>query len=289
MNVVTFPLQLQMKSETVHDLHEGLSSLGFTIADEEKENQTFGSSTREAVAGFQRKYSLEPTGVVDERTAAVFNQLITSPVYTVDGTIASPDRVGVGGLTIHVVDRNVGTDDTVMGEAITDSSGSYHIQFSLPSSSIKCQTRPDLQARVYSGETLLAASDVRYNATTRETLNVWLPPNLAQLPSEYESLTAAIAIHYSGKPGNLIETDTRQDITYLANKTGWDARLVAIAALADQFSHLLPMQREIPGTWFIRHFTMHCSGQGWFPVRIRSILSISVRLKGSGTRPSIRV
>ena len=29
-----------------------------------------------------------------------------------------------------------------------------------------------------------------------------------------------------------------QDITYLANKTGWDARVVALAALADQFSQL---------------------------------------------------
>src|SRR5205823_2124490 len=32
--------------------------------------------------------------------------------------------------------------------------------------------------------------------------------------------------------------DDRQDITYLANKTGWDARAVALAALAEQFSEI---------------------------------------------------
>ena len=36
------------------------------------------------------------------------------------------------------------------------------------------------------------------------------------------------------------EDDERQDITYLANKTGWDARAVAMAALADQFSRAVP-------------------------------------------------
>jgi hypothetical protein len=40
----------------------------------------------------------------------------------------------------------------------------------------------------------------------------------------------------SGNLRDLQETDDRKDITYLANKTGWDARAVAIASLADQFS-----------------------------------------------------
>ena len=76
----------------------------------------------------------------------------------------------------------------------------------------------------------------RYNASANETLDVALPPNIAALPSEYETLVGAIAVNYSGKAGDLQENDKRQDITYLANKSGWDARAVALAALAEQFS-----------------------------------------------------
>src|SRR5262249_49519796 len=43
---------------------------------------------------------------------------------------------------------------------------------------------------------------------------------------------------YAGKLGALQETDQQQDITFLANKSGWDARAVALAALADQFGQI---------------------------------------------------
>ena len=54
----------------------------------------------------------------------------------------------------------------------------------------------------------------------------------------------ALSTHLPGGPGSTHEAPARpegddgdrQDITYLANKTGWDARAVALAALADQFS-----------------------------------------------------
>lgn len=50
------------------------------------------------------------------------------------------------------------------------------------------------------------------------------PSPLCKMPSCFE------------RPFSLRETDERQDIAYLANKTGWPARAVALAALADQFS-----------------------------------------------------
>jgi hypothetical protein len=53
---------------------------------------------------------------------------------------------------------------------------------------------------------------------------------------EHDTLTGALAAHYNGQLGELQESDDRQDITYLANKTGWGTCAVAIAALADQFS-----------------------------------------------------
>jgi hypothetical protein len=93
---------------------------------------------------------------------------------------------------------------------------------------------------------------VQYNATSHTTLNVNLPANLTQLPSEHETLTSAIAVHFAGKLGDLKESDARQDITYLANKTGWDARAVALAALADQFSERT--QAKVPAVFFYALF-----------------------------------
>src|SRR5262249_34713437 len=103
------------------------------------------------------------------------------------------------------------------------------------------KTSPDFQVRVLSGEKLLATSLVRFNAPTKVTLNVQLPDDAAGLPSEYEALTAGLQTYYDGKLSALKETAQQQDITYLANRSGWDARLVALGALASQLSEAKPV------------------------------------------------
>lgn len=98
------------------------------------------------------------------------------------------------------------------------------------------QTKPALQVRVSVGTIFLAASIVAYNAPLTVTLDVTLPADAPGLPSEYETLTANLLEFYAGKLSALKETEEQQDITVLANISGWDGRLVAMAALADLFS-----------------------------------------------------
>jgi hypothetical protein len=172
--------------------------------------------------------------------------------YTVAGTVASPDRAGVGGLRIQVVDRNVGSD-VQLAEGVTDEDGRFSTRFALSPQRAPHKAKPDLQARAYSAQTFLAASDVRYNADNQETLNILLPPNCDALPSEHETLTRVLLQKYGGRLGDLKESDDRQDITYLANKTGWDARAVALAALADQFSERAA-QADVPASFFYALF-----------------------------------
>ena len=45
---------------------------------------------------------------------------------------------------------------------------------------------------------------------------------------------------YAGRLKDLKENDATQDVTYLGAKSGWDARAVAMASLADQYSTLTP-------------------------------------------------
>lgn len=155
----------------------------------------------------------------------------------VAGKVTSRVSASVGGLQIRIVDKTVGKD-AQLAEAVTDEDGAYHVTFDDTGPRERNKARPDLQAHVFSGNTFLAASEVRYNASPRETLDVLLEEMgpAATLRSEHETLTGAILGHFDGPLGELEETNDRQDITYLANKTGWDARAVALAALADQFS-----------------------------------------------------
>jgi hypothetical protein len=159
--------------------------------------------------------------------------------YTVTGRVTSPDSASIGGLIVQLVDKAAGPD-LPLGVMTTDATGHYKISVSISSATLQSRLKgqPDFQVRVSVGQTFLAASKVRYNASTSETLDVVLPPNIAALASEYETLAGAIAVNYSGRPGDLQENDERQDIAYLAHKTGWDARAVAFAALADQFSQI---------------------------------------------------
>ena len=167
------------------------------------------------------------------------------------GTVTSPALPGVAGLTVQLVDKNVGAGqvagttqtggDQVLGTTQTGSGG----QFSFTSLAISLKylighhkSQPDLQVQVLAGGQFLAASPVSYSAPQTVVLNVVLPAGSAGLPSEYETLTANLGAAYPGSLGALQEGNGRSDITYLANKTGWDARAVALAALADQFSQI---------------------------------------------------
>jgi hypothetical protein len=163
-----------------------------------------------------------------------------TPAYRVGGTVHSMALPGIGGLTVRLVDKNVGGDE-VLASAATNSDGSYTFSPLKISPSYLAEhhkATPDLQVQVLAGDTILAASPVRYSAPLDVRLDVLLPASASGLPSEYETLIANLAATFPGRLADLQENASRQDITYLANKTGWDARAVALAALADQFSRI---------------------------------------------------
>jgi len=95
-------------------------------------------------------------------------------------------------LRVRIVDKNVG-DDVLLAEAISGEDGAYQATFTDANLRERGKARPDLQARVFSGEKFLGASEVRYNASNRETLNVLLDRKAsAALRSEHETLTSAM-------------------------------------------------------------------------------------------------
>ena len=157
--------------------------------------------------------------------------------YTVTGLVASPERGGEPGAAVAIVDRNVG-EDVQVASATTDARGWYAVTFKLKLDAA-CQRHkdlPDLQAQVRSDEKTVAASEVRYDASPNERIDVVLPAASVGLPNEHDALIAALGEHFDGDLGDLAEDDERHDITYLANKSGWDARAVALATLSTQLA-----------------------------------------------------
>ena len=88
------------------------------------------------------------------------------PLYTVTGTVTSPALPGVAGLTVQLVDKNVGGDQ-VLGTTQTGGDGQFSftgLPISLKYLLGHHKTQPDLQAQVLAGKQFLAASPVSYSA-----------------------------------------------------------------------------------------------------------------------------
>lgn len=231
-------LKRDMRGHDVALLQRELVWIGFEVPFEERRDSVFGGGTAGAVSLFQKQRGMETTGVVDAQTARAINAVVGAETLTVEGRVSSPTRAGVARLRIQIVDKNVG-EDVVLMNAFTDDSGRYETTFSIAAVRQHGKQQPDLQARALLPRTqvLLGASEVRYNASKRETLNILVEEKANDaLASEHETLLGALSMHFRGSLVDLKETDDRQDITYLANKAHWDARPVALAALAEQFS-----------------------------------------------------
>jgi hypothetical protein len=223
-------------------LHEDLVILGYEVSAQERDESRFGGATFVAVRAFQTEYELEATGKVDEGTAKALVTAVAKTTWTVSGLVSNPGVASVASLVVDIVDKNVGGDDPVAcGE--TDASGSYQVSATISPAILRQRhkTSPDLQARVSARTadgtlTFLAASGIAYDAAKSVTLDVALPAGSPGLPSEFETLAAALNQVYPGDLSKLQETAQRQDISLLAARTGFDARAVAMVALAAQLS-----------------------------------------------------
>ena len=209
-----------------------------------------------------------PVVAADRETAAPDGARAVAPgsTYTVAGTVLSPAVGAIAGLTVQLVDKNVGGDQSITS-AQTARNGSYSITHFIADAYLAARhkTSPDFQVQVLAGGAVVAMSDVAYSASSSTSLDVVLPAVAPGLPSEYETLTASVAAVYPGSLGTLQENATQQDITYLAGKTELDARVVALMALASQFGQLTPPPPAAADTGAAGTAPLPVQGQGIAP------------------------
>src|SRR5437879_9605485 len=181
-------LKVDLSGQDVASLQEGLTRIGLPVSPDEQQRSLFGPSTRDAVARFQEQRNLPATGVVDAATAGALEHAVGGigpgrgvgdgggrpggdgpppgggGAFNVSGRVFSPNRAGLAGLQVQIVDKNVGPDVPLAASA-TDSDGKYSVAFGGEQFRGQGKIAPDIQARVFHGPTFLAASDVRYNAS----------------------------------------------------------------------------------------------------------------------------
>lgn len=81
-----------------------------------------------------------------------------------------------------------------------------------------------------------ATSSVKFNADKDEEINLVLQTKGVVKTSEYDQIISDLESHISkGSFKDLQENKDRQDISYLANKTGWDPGLLAMFSLEDKY------------------------------------------------------
>jgi hypothetical protein len=159
---------------------------------------------------------------------------------SVSGKIITDKGVAAKGLKVIAIDKNPG-NDSLLGKTITDASGNYAVFYTRQTLQQSGKTQADIQIKVTAptDETkIYGASAVHYNAAPDEKINLALQSDTLDQPPEFQQITADLLLYIKeGSFRDLQENEERQDISYLANKTGWDARLVAMVSLADKYGH----------------------------------------------------
>jgi hypothetical protein len=159
------------------------------------------------------------------------------------GTARVTSGFAAATVTLDFVQLGFGGRATVLATVVTDANGAYVVQVHPADTTINLEIR---------GHTALSPNDVVLLSTILDTtttqpvvLNLVVPAALAPSPPEFHRLTADLAPHLGGaRLGTAVEDATHRDLSLLSAATGWDARVVALAAQADALTEPTGLDAE---------------------------------------------
>lgn len=174
--------------------------------------------------------------VVTVPAGANILEIVVTPAatvsYMIQGNLVFDNGLPAAAVTVRLYNVGFAGQDLKLGESQSDAQGKYTISYSLAQGSL-----PNLQVRVLdAGSKEVTISTTKFNAQQSETLNLVVPASIQPLSSEFQRLAADMEkrIGSIARLGQAQEGGARQDLTLLNQSTNWDARLVALAALAAQ-------------------------------------------------------
>ena len=242
MSETRIPLSLNAIGTQVEELHKDLVKLGYIIPDHELDSNILGAGTRQALFGvgtqqalisFQTKYNLRPTGILDKRTIPILARAVTaaeSEENRIEGQILFDNGLPAVGISVRVYTHRFGGEDKI-GEVDTDDQGFYSLSYGGDATNLEVRT---LNGQGEKKE--ISLSTTKYNAEKYELINLVAPSTIRSIEPEYKRLTEALVekkvLESLDQLATAKENVEQRDLTILHQATGWDARLIALAATA---------------------------------------------------------
>jgi Neuraminidase-like domain len=161
----------------------------------------------------------------------------------VEGRIMFDTGVPAEGLTLRLY--RLGFGGAQAAERLSETATREHGVYNLPYSGDGQPANIEVRAVNVSGEEV-SLSKILKNAGEREVLNLVAPSNVRTMQAEFTRLAADLQPHVGelARLANARETDEQADLTLLHETTGWDARLIATAAVATRLS--APEETALP-------------------------------------------
>lgn len=213
-------------------LHTQLRALGYTVPSHEVEEGRAGIGTRAALFQLQAALRLPVTGVLDAPTSAALDQalIVARQGHRLEGRIFFEDGTPAAGLALRVYDRGLHGAATRLGETKTDAQGYYSLPYKPQ------RGRANIEVRMALGRREVSLSRVRFDTAPSGVMNLVAPVRFATgRRSELERLSAALSPHVGNMEAlaDIREDEEQQDLAFLHQATGWDARVIALAATAE--------------------------------------------------------
>jgi ABC toxin-like protein/neuraminidase-like protein len=193
--------------------------------------------------------------------------------YVVVGRVRGGNLASLAGVEAAVLDFRVGGSVELANRRLGDD-GTFELTFD---GGINGKDLPDLLVQVRAGERVLANSAVRLDAKPgRVVIDVDLPADVRAGRSEYESLIDRLQA--AGTP-NVAAVDAKRqpkDLAYLAGKTGWDARAVAMVIVAQRLSERTRGSAQLDAEYFYALFRSGVQGTEEAVLRVPAVTARSV-------------
>jgi hypothetical protein len=175
--------------------------------------------------------------------------------FQVSGAITTATGVAVPNVRVEIVDQNLGRE-AVLATAVTDARGNYSCFYDVANIG---KPRADLLVRVIDPRasdtgTEVARSDVFYRADPLLSVNLTVDAGKVSRVNEYQRLIGDIS-PILGTTTSIANLDAK-GVDYLAGRTRWDARMIAMAAAAAQLS----ISTKIPADHYYALMRMGLAG-----------------------------
>ncbi|NTU77944.1 MAG: hypothetical protein HGA45_00835, partial [Chloroflexales bacterium] len=226
-------LDLHARGDAVRAAHEQLARAGFALPAGERDAGLFGVGTRDALLQLQERFKLARTGVLDDatRNALAIAVGAAQNEARIEGQVFLDSGLPAQGLSLRLVVKGFGDEAKELGTLQTDGQGFYALPFEWTGA----LSNLEIHALNPDGSTRRLAQP-RAKLGRNEVINLVAPSALQPAVAEYRRLTDSLTPHIGQmeRLAGAVENAERQDLSVLHRATGWDARMIALAAMAEQ-------------------------------------------------------